>query len=122
MTETEPGEWATPCIRKAFTLSPRGSARLVDFLRGSELSPDLLAEFMMSARTRLARRAIQIESEPVDREGGFKRVWYDEDDDPHAPRKRGRWDDALTPEQAEAMKRANPQHKCCATCVYSCLR
>ena len=79
-TDTGFGEWVAPCIRKVFGLSPRGSAKLADFLRGSDLYPDVLAELMMSARTRLARRAIQIESEPVDREGGFKRVWYDEDD------------------------------------------
>jgi hypothetical protein len=74
------GDWALPCIRRCFGLSPRGSQRLADFLRGSELAPDVLAELMMSARTRLAKKALQMESEPVDREGGFKRVWYDDDD------------------------------------------
>ena len=82
-TTTRPalGPWVPGCIRKSFGLSQRASARLADFLGGSELYPDVLAELMMSARTRLARRAIQIESEPVDREGGFKRVWYDESED-----------------------------------------
>ena len=74
------GDWAFPSLRRCFGLSPRASQRLADFLRGSELSPDVLAELMMSARTRLAKRALQMESEPVDREGGFKRVWYDDDE------------------------------------------
>ena len=80
MDELVVGEWVLPCIRQCFGLSSRGSQRLADFLRGSELAPDVLAELMMSARTRLAKRALQVESEPVDREGGFKRVWYDDDD------------------------------------------
>ncbi len=69
------------CIKRCFGLSPNAAARLADFLRGSELYPDVLAELMLSARTRLAKRAIQAESEPVDREGGFKRVWYADRDD-----------------------------------------
>ena len=54
------GDWALPCIRRCFGLSPRGSQRLADFLRGSELAPDVLAELMMSARTRLAKKALQM--------------------------------------------------------------
>jgi hypothetical protein len=75
------GDWVAPCIKRCFGLSPRAAARLADFLRGSELYPDVLAELMLSARTRLAKRALQAEGAPVDREGGFKRVWYEDRDD-----------------------------------------
>jgi hypothetical protein len=70
-----------PTITSLLALTRPDAERMATMLRESdqtaEVPPDLRAQLMCSARTRLANRALKAESRKSDRNGGFKSVYFD---------------------------------------------
>jgi hypothetical protein len=69
-------------VRRLLGLTHKPASLLLDYLRGTgdeEPNPELLGEFLRSARTKLSRLALVRAEGKADRHGGFKSVYFDDE-------------------------------------------